>query len=281
MTCGIYSIKCLESNKQYIGSSCDIERRWIHHRSYLNNNKHTNNRLQTAWNKHSKDKFDFKILTICNYADLSLHEQRFIDYYKPRYNLSLTVEGFGIGEDSPVSKLTNQQVIDIYKSYINNLYLTQSDIADKYKVNIETIGRIVRGHSWTHLQLRDKFGAPKNRVLKPQSRVKMVTVYDHPMSNLKRAQVRKRMTGNKFSSGYKHTHETREKMSISKRGEHNGRSKLTEDNVIDILRTYFKKHKTVIEIASQFKVGLTTIYMIIKNQTWKHINRNAILTEVE
>jgi len=50
--CGIYSILNKLNNKTYIGSSCDIERRWRHHRQNLNKGIHHCIHLQRAWNKY-------------------------------------------------------------------------------------------------------------------------------------------------------------------------------------------------------------------------------------
>ena len=59
---GIYSIKNIITNKYYIGSAAiSFEKRFIVHKSQLNNNKHPNNHLQDSWNKYGKNAFTFQI----------------------------------------------------------------------------------------------------------------------------------------------------------------------------------------------------------------------------
>ena len=50
--CGVYMIKNKVNGKLYIGSSVDIQKRWINHRIYLRNNKHHSFQLQQDWNEY-------------------------------------------------------------------------------------------------------------------------------------------------------------------------------------------------------------------------------------
>lgn len=61
MTSGIYLIRCKETNKVYVGSSKNIERRWQQHRSMLSKNAHHSTKLQYAWNKYGEMAFEFEI----------------------------------------------------------------------------------------------------------------------------------------------------------------------------------------------------------------------------
>mgnify|MGYP000355475291 CR=1 FL=1 len=63
--CGIYLIRNRISEKFYVGSSIDIDRRWTRHIDDLNKNKHHSVKLQNSWNKYGKDNFDFFIIQ-CN-----------------------------------------------------------------------------------------------------------------------------------------------------------------------------------------------------------------------
>ncbi len=60
--CGIYTITCIINGKIYVGYSNDIEKRFKEHRRELNNDIHTNDRLQKAWNKYGIDNFIFEVL---------------------------------------------------------------------------------------------------------------------------------------------------------------------------------------------------------------------------
>jgi group I intron endonuclease len=61
---GIYKIENKANGKVYIGQSANINKRWIEHRSNLNNNRHPNRKLQNAWNNYGQDNFDFNILEV-------------------------------------------------------------------------------------------------------------------------------------------------------------------------------------------------------------------------
>lgn len=73
MTCGIYRITSLKSNRHYVGSSQDIQRRWATHKCMLNKNAHHSQALQRAWAKYGKDNFEFVIVEVCNIE--ALHNQ--------------------------------------------------------------------------------------------------------------------------------------------------------------------------------------------------------------
>lgn len=79
---GIYYIKCLLSNKLYIGSSLNINRRLSAHKTALNKNRHSNSYLQNSWNKHGSKNFQFGIFEICRMEELLSKENIYIEQYK-------------------------------------------------------------------------------------------------------------------------------------------------------------------------------------------------------
>lgn len=91
MTSGIYKIENKINNKYYIGSSKNIEHRFIMHKSALKHNRHKNILLQRAINKYGIDNFDFSILEIVKEYELILKEQYYIDMANKQflYNISL------------------------------------------------------------------------------------------------------------------------------------------------------------------------------------------------
>lgn len=75
---GIYQIRCIEENKCYIGSSKDCQERVQKHFSELRLNKHTNKRLQEAFNKYGIDKFIYSIvLYVAKEEDLLTKETEY------------------------------------------------------------------------------------------------------------------------------------------------------------------------------------------------------------
>lgn len=56
------------------------------------------------------------------------------------------------------------------------------------------------------------------------------------------------------------------------RGERAGNSKLTENDVIEIRKTYnAKAGKTIMFLSEKYGVGTSTIWSVISRQTWTHI----------
>lgn len=51
---GVYQIFNTETNKRYIGSSIDVERRLKEHKRNLKAHRHSNQHLQNAWNKYEE-----------------------------------------------------------------------------------------------------------------------------------------------------------------------------------------------------------------------------------
>lgn len=80
---GIYRIKHIKSNKDYIGSAVNLRTRWNNHIGVLRNNKHHNSYLQNAFNKYGEDSFRFEIIEFVeDKTKLIEREQYWIDYYK-------------------------------------------------------------------------------------------------------------------------------------------------------------------------------------------------------
>ena len=100
MESGIYVIINVINDKKYIGQSNDIPRRWIEHRTLLNNNKHGNTYLQASWNKYGAESFVFRVLQHCTPDKLDQLEIAYIkhfDSYRNGYNG--TLGGSGIIKD--------------------------------------------------------------------------------------------------------------------------------------------------------------------------------------
>ena len=90
--CGIYCIENMIDNKKYIGQSCDIKRRFIEHKSHLNNNNHNNKHLQFAWNKFGENNFEFYIIELCEIQNLDDKET----YYINMFNTQESSYGYNI-----------------------------------------------------------------------------------------------------------------------------------------------------------------------------------------
>lgn len=91
---GIYCITCVKNKKRYIGSSSNIEARWLSHSIDLKNNKHPNKRIQADFNLYKETDFRFEIIVVAQDIDrIELYEleQRYIDKLNPEYNIQRKV----------------------------------------------------------------------------------------------------------------------------------------------------------------------------------------------
>lgn len=82
---GIYKIVNKVDGKYYVGSSNDVLGkcgRWYEHRNNLLKNRHTNKKLQNAWNKHGENNFEYLLVEIVNENQLLIVEQKYLDILK-------------------------------------------------------------------------------------------------------------------------------------------------------------------------------------------------------
>ena len=111
MKSGVYKITNKINNKIYVGSSVNIKARWDDHIKMLTNSRHHNKHLQSSFNKHKLENFDFIILEICNKEELIIKEQFYIDTLKPEYNI-LKTAGSRLGQkhsDESKAKMSKSQ----------------------------------------------------------------------------------------------------------------------------------------------------------------------------
>lgn len=84
MNSGIYKITNKVNGKFYIGSSNNIKRRWMHHKSNLRNGTHVNIHLQRSYDKHGESSFVYELIKpIDPVPSLILEEeQKILDSYQ-------------------------------------------------------------------------------------------------------------------------------------------------------------------------------------------------------
>ena len=84
---GIYKIINLKTKDLYIGSSIQIEKRFLRHKKDLRKNKHHSIILQRAWNKYKEESFKFEIIEECTKENLRNKEEYYLLNLKPVYNI--------------------------------------------------------------------------------------------------------------------------------------------------------------------------------------------------
>lgn len=90
---GVYKIRCLVNDRCYIGSSVDVVKRLYNHHWHLISDRHPNQKLQRAWNKHGATNFEFSVVEMCARDDQLVREQHWMDVLDvcaTGYNMSPT-----------------------------------------------------------------------------------------------------------------------------------------------------------------------------------------------
>lgn len=79
--CGVYEILHRPTNRRYVGSSLDVQKRLYWHLVMLNKGTHHCSYLQNVWNKYGPSGFELFLLETCNPvpADLDAREQFHMD----------------------------------------------------------------------------------------------------------------------------------------------------------------------------------------------------------
>lgn len=154
---GIYKITNIVNNKIYIGSTEDFYTRIKIHLYLLKNNQHTNNHLQSAWNKYGKENFKFEIINICNKEREKLlsNEQYYLDTLSTNYNILKTAgstKGRKMSEEaklkismSNLGKVRSEEMKIKYSECKKGRVFTQEEKDIFY--NIEKRIAISKGHT--------------------------------------------------------------------------------------------------------------------------------------
>jgi len=153
----VYKVTNIINNKIYIGvSKFDIDKRkWEH----LNDSDNSSDFVfHKAIRKYGIENFNWEVIDEANSIEELKQKEIFYikDYnafYKTGYGYNMTHGGdlndHLKGEDSPVSKLTEQQVLEIHK-LLKNTYLTYPEIISKLNLPIgdRQINYINYGMHW-------------------------------------------------------------------------------------------------------------------------------------
>lgn len=202
---GIYKIVNLLNGKQYVGSSINIRFRWSQHIRDLRRNRHSNPKLQRAWNAVGEEVFEFLVIeeiaakpneTRNVIAErLLCLEQRYLDSAKfttsGYYNVSFRADA------PPVQMGRRRSLGHRHSDEIKKL------IADASRGNTNATGY---KHTADALRRMSLAGMGNTHTLG----------FKHS-EETKRKMSAMRM-GNKFCLGFKHTEETKRKVSAALTG---------------------------------------------------------------
>ncbi len=92
---GIYKLTLVEDGRIYVGSSVNIEKRWIGHKKAAESENDSIQYIQKALRKYGFDSFSWEVLEICSEEMLIEREQYYLDTLQPFPRLN---RGFNIRE---------------------------------------------------------------------------------------------------------------------------------------------------------------------------------------
>ncbi len=90
---GVYEISCSINKKTYIGSAVNLYQRLSKHKTMLKQGSHDNIHLQRAFNKYGIESFSVHILEFCDRTHTLQLEQKYINKFKPRFNINTVTTG--------------------------------------------------------------------------------------------------------------------------------------------------------------------------------------------
>lgn len=161
MTCGIYKLNFNNTDKVYIGQSINIEKRFKEHIYELCNQIHSI-KMNAAYSLFGIPTLE--ILIECDSTELDITENEAIDIWNSKvlgFNTSTKASGGSSlkGEDSPTSKYSNIQIIEIFNYLIDFPEVSFKDISNITEVPYGTIAMISQGsnHKWLAEKYPDRY----------------------------------------------------------------------------------------------------------------------------
>lgn len=249
---GVYRIVCLDNGKQYFGETSNFGRRLKEHCYSLSRGEHRNPYLQEDYDKYGPDSFSFEVVSI-------LDDRSEMD----------VVEASMIA-DARVNELC-------YNIFDGGRYGSVSDPSFGEKASIRNKGMVVPPErreamsdnakkQWENDEYRELMvNSAKKQWENPEYREKMLNAHrGKKLSDEQKALLRS------VNVGRKATDETKLKMSMKRRGEDNGRAKLTADQVLE-MRARTANGEDYKDLAAEYGVSKTTASSIINRRTWKYI----------
>lgn len=171
---GIYALYWEVEDLIYIGLSQDIKSRYSKHMSLLDKGRHSNYKVQEAYNKYGPP--SLYIIEVCKVHELSAREIFWCKEFNAlgTQGLCIVYPGAGgRGELHSRAKFTKLQILRVFSLLYKGKYSVK-DIEEKTKVTKSTIRDI--SNSKTHIWLKDLYPLQYNKMLSINRR-SLATVY--------------------------------------------------------------------------------------------------------
>ena len=188
------------------------------------------------------------------------------------------------GEDRYCAKLTEEEVLQIYKDYKNGK-MDQYRLAEKYNVKQTTIQQITSGHTWKHItggkplesssKHCSKLEAEDVLKIREEYKTGDISIYDLALKyDVKRDTIFKVVNGKtwkKVTNGEVVIPLKQPPTKIGKSfGEMRYNAKMTDEKVREARKLY-ESGWSIRKLMEKYEMSECPITQIVKRQSWKHV----------
>lgn len=269
---GIYRIKNIITEDFYIGSSKNIYKRWIQHKTQLKHNKHHSIILQRAWNKYGEKNFNLDILEECDPIFLLIKEQEYLNDH-PIYNIGKVANG----GDNLTNNPNRNEIINRIKTTLKNYYLNLSEKEKlKYSESIRGENNPNWNNSWTN-EMKNEQSKKLKKFFETNTNHISGKTYIEYFGEEKAAEIKKKISeyaslriGEKNSFfGKTHSKETKDNLAKNRIGKYYG-----EQNIPFLIDNI--EYKSLGEASKFLNIHITTIRWRLKSVNQKFSNYHYI-----
>ena len=152
---GIYKITNKVNGKVYIGESYDLEHRWMKHIEDLSNNRHSNIKLQSDWNKYGLKNFNFETEKVIKdnisiylvELILLIYEYMYINKYDSinnGYNINNTLERVICGYEKLkiINSMNRKDILKLINEILYNMINNNYEYNKNFKINNDNFIKI-------------------------------------------------------------------------------------------------------------------------------------------
>jgi hypothetical protein len=155
MASGIYALYWWKEDLVYIGLSQDLHTRRRDHISDMENNRHTNFKVQSAYTKFGYP--EFIVLENCKISQLCTLERVWQKEFNSISSLDIVEAGqVGFGANSNASKYSKFTLLKVFSLLYTNRLKTFKNIAIRCKLPNTSLIRDIFGSN-THLWLKEEY----------------------------------------------------------------------------------------------------------------------------
>jgi len=175
------------------------------------------------------------------------------------------------GENNQISKLSNENVIEIKKKFNTGNY-TREALSKEYGVTAPAIGDITAGKTWKHIieiPIIEEIQNKKRGNYKLTDEIVKKILIKYMSGKYTQTQLGIEYNIDRSNIGFILTRKTWQHIDVGPIEIIHG--KLTEKIVLEIINKYNSGNYTYSKLANEYNLTVTSIYNIIKRKTWKHV----------